>query len=1087
MPLMALWIAQIAGLPRIASGQGAAGGIRGVVYDAEFLGPVPQATVRLLEASREQFTANDGHFVLGDVPPGAYTLTVSKPGYARFVQASVVVTPGALADVVVHLRGEFSEMEEFVVRDLDLKDTATEAGLLSLREESLTFQDSVGKEMMSKAGASDAAGALRLVVGASVVDGKYASVRGLSDRYVGAALNGIRVPSSDPKKRAIQLDVFPAGTIESISVTKTFTPDLPGDYTGGGINIRTIGLPEKNFVKFGFGREINRSTTGKDGFVTYDGAGIDRWARHRGSRGMPPGADTMEADNLRDRGLPSAHTDPATDPRNDSQNYKDYDRITRSFASAMGTKRIPVPDGNHSYDLSLGHRRNLGGAWDLGIIGALTYNKKYTFTDATEATYRSPPQGTPADPTNTFTRATGTEDLKWSEMLAIGLARDDAHVITMTALRNRAASDRAAFRLRDSAGSGVAREEQSIHYMERSLDALQFKGEHHLEAPSDGNRFLDLNWFFARNRAEQEEPDVRYFENVVYPPSGTNTLWRRQQLADGASGAPDNLATRTWRNTLEQNSQYGFDVAKPFHYKVPDWNTSFLGFGDTANAWVEEEARFSMGLVRDFTHRTYRQNSFFYNFPSQNQPLFNGPVRGGFPNRPAYLAALAAWHASPAGLQYAAAMADAAEDLKLKSFESASADALWTDAFTDPNRIGLGSYSNSMYWYVVPRLDDIVYEGEQNLKSGWWMLDLPVTKQLKSVWGARLEVTDMKIFPKSDREGIEGIDPSQLFFIPQKQYITNAADEVRYYYYLDYIDQESAQASIQDSSWLRSFGLVYEVKPGMNVRFNWGQTIARPTFLELAPVITYDYIEDEAFAGNKDLVLSRITNRDLRWEWFPSADGVLAFSLFEKRIVDPIERESFAIGGQEFLMAVNYPEGKVSGFELEGRTALTFLPAPFDRLKVGANYTKINARVSIPDALSDNLEFHGIARTEREMEGQPSFLANFNLTYDIESWGTSFGWFYNLRGEMLKSGAAVGDTGATPDIFVDELASVSLSISQKIGKHAKLTLRAKNVTDPTVREFYREPVTEDRAEVRETTRRKYKEGVVYSASISAEW
>ncbi|MEI6515195.1 MAG: carboxypeptidase regulatory-like domain-containing protein, partial [bacterium] len=250
-------------------GQTPLGGIRGSVSDAEFGGPAAQAKIQVVELNKEQVTSEDGHFIFEGLPPGTYTITVSKPGYERYVQSAVIVVAGALADLAIELKGEFTEMEELTVRDLELTDTASETGLLNLRRNTLSFQDSVSKDMMRRAGASDAAGALKLVVGASVVDGKYATVRGMSDRYVGVALNGMRVPSSDPKKRAVQLDIFPAGTIDSMTVSKTFTPDLPGDYSGGGVNIRTISIPDKPFAKASVSREINGQYTGKDGFVTY--------------------------------------------------------------------------------------------------------------------------------------------------------------------------------------------------------------------------------------------------------------------------------------------------------------------------------------------------------------------------------------------------------------------------------------------------------------------------------------------------------------------------------------------------------------------------------------------------------------------------------------------------------------------------------------------------------------------------------------------------------------------------------------------------------------------------------------------------
>jgi hypothetical protein len=84
--------------------------------------------------------------------------------------------------------------------------------------------DSIGSDLMSRAGASDAAAALRLVAGASVQDGKYAVIRGLPDRYVSSQMNRVRLPTADENKRAVELDQFPAAAIESIQVSKTFTP-----------------------------------------------------------------------------------------------------------------------------------------------------------------------------------------------------------------------------------------------------------------------------------------------------------------------------------------------------------------------------------------------------------------------------------------------------------------------------------------------------------------------------------------------------------------------------------------------------------------------------------------------------------------------------------------------------------------------------------------------------------------------------------------------------------------------------------------------------------------------------------------------
>jgi hypothetical protein len=222
------------------------GSIRGVVYDADFDAPLAAAKVTTVETGQEVTTGDQGNFVFSQVPAGQYTLVFAKDGYVRQVKAKVVVTAGSLTEVSASLAGDFTDMEEFVVQDVLLMGAGTEAALLQLRLDSPSFMDSIGSDLMNQAGAGDAASALRLVAGASLQEGKSAVIRGLPDRYVSNQLNGVRLPSADPDKRAVELDQFPAAVIQSIQVSKTFTPDQQGDASGGAVNVVLKGIPEQS-------------------------------------------------------------------------------------------------------------------------------------------------------------------------------------------------------------------------------------------------------------------------------------------------------------------------------------------------------------------------------------------------------------------------------------------------------------------------------------------------------------------------------------------------------------------------------------------------------------------------------------------------------------------------------------------------------------------------------------------------------------------------------------------------------------------------------------------------------------------------
>ena len=250
------------------------GSIRGVVFDKDFDAPLGGVAVSVLERDEKAESTAQGNWSITGIRPGKYTLVFAKEGYVRVVKADVIVSAGQLTDVNVALAGEFAEMDEYVVQDTVRLGGATEAGLLELRLESPALMDSISADLTSKAGASDAAAALRLVAGASVQDGKSAVIRGLPDRYVSSQMNGVRLPTADEDKRAVELDQFPSAVLESIQVSKTFMPDQQGDASGGAVDVRLKGIPEE--AVFQFKSEISRNSQvrGRDDFLTYDGGGV---------------------------------------------------------------------------------------------------------------------------------------------------------------------------------------------------------------------------------------------------------------------------------------------------------------------------------------------------------------------------------------------------------------------------------------------------------------------------------------------------------------------------------------------------------------------------------------------------------------------------------------------------------------------------------------------------------------------------------------------------------------------------------------------------------------------------------------------
>jgi len=102
------------------------------------------------------------------------------------------------------------------------------------------------------------------VSGVTVQDNRYVFVRGLGERYTTATLNGSRIPSPEPEKRVVPLDLFPSGLLQTITTSKTFTPDQSGDFSGAQVDIKTREFPARRQLTYSLTLGYNSNATGSD-------------------------------------------------------------------------------------------------------------------------------------------------------------------------------------------------------------------------------------------------------------------------------------------------------------------------------------------------------------------------------------------------------------------------------------------------------------------------------------------------------------------------------------------------------------------------------------------------------------------------------------------------------------------------------------------------------------------------------------------------------------------------------------------------------------------------------------------------------
>jgi outer membrane receptor protein involved in Fe transport len=989
----ALVVLLAAATPAFSQVIGQSGAIRGSVHDRDFDVPLARARVTLVEALLATGTNADGQFLFERVPPGTYTLSVTKDGYERKILTDVVVAPGQIAEVHVDLESEVVDMEELVVKGEDLLGNS-EVGLLELRAESTSVQDAISSELISKAGVSDAAGALKLVVGATVTDGKYATVRGLSDRYTGTTLNGVRIPSADPRKRAVNIDIFPTGTIESMTVTKNFTPDMQGDFTGGVVDIETKSIPDKTSISVSIGSEYNVNATGNDHFLTYEGGGISAFGFDDGDRSLPSDGSDLP------RFPPRFSANPTPEAMQASQQY---DTFTRSFEPVMGTtENAPGPNG--SFSVLYGGKKDFEKHGTLGWITALTYNNRYGFyEDGVNNTAYVSVAGQPMTVAAARTDSQGTEELLEGFLGSLTYRPDAHNDLTLRIVGNQSVDDDARFQVQEN-GADLLEQNQSLQYTERGLASYQLAGTHGLEGKIGGAfGSPSFDWLAAHNTTKQYQPDVRFFRNLFDTSNQTATR--------PANSTDSQNTRRIFRNIDEWNAQGAFNANLPF------------------TQWTESEGKVKTGLYYETDKRDYTQNSFTYSFPRQFGPPSNPAVR---------------------------------ENNALTSYTLSDGNDLWTDVFLDPNRIGLATNNppapNQLLWTLVPLPGiDVDYTGDQTIEAAYAMAELPVSPTVRLIGGVRWESTAIAVAPTNQFGRVEVI----------------TQDPASGAYGIAFVPEAEATADIHENDWLPSIGVIWEIVPNMRLRASWAETVARPTFRELAPVATEEFIFGDEFVGNPDLTLSSISNWDLRWEWFRRPGDVLAASIFKKDLTNPIEYINFSAANRTFIQPINYAKGSLRGFELEARASLDILNEALAGVTAGGNLTWLDSEVDVPADQQALLAPYALDEPTRALQGQPEAVVNLNLTYDNAPLKISAGIFYNVVGRTLLTGAATGLDGGTPNIYQMPIQFLDLTFEKTFKHNVRLLFKAKNLLAPVATSLYITPYGDQEIKTQRETARVF--------------
>lgn len=987
--------------------------VSGEVYDKD-LKPVAGVFIDVRELSFRAQTDAQGKFRIEGMPDGTFTFEASKLGYnletkvLTLIEAQPAVANFSLSIKPVDDGNTVYTLEEETIigeysgdspGDLFLDLTVTP-----------TLSSGLSEEDFAKNAVSDAGEAVEKISGANVVDGKFAVVRGLADRYITTTLNGGAISSAVPSRKAVRLDLFPTSAMSGINVDKIYTPYLSGDFGGAAIDLRTKVFPTEPVVDFKFKQGFDPSLPSKmmlsaDKELDYFGGLDEGHGRDAliGSDGRLI-TESIQGDVL--LAWQTLHSSRSLLPaaRGSEQ--------AQSFSTTIGNT-IELADGIRFGLLAAG-----------GVGGSDDYNASQIFTQGTDTWYQEE-----------FTR-----EREWNVYLAAGLELGEFNEIRALYFRKNIAQqnvttgsggrnerfDETGTNLdnlweqiqnaESNPNTGVAANPTDNFYeidpVEQDLQLLQLSGKHQL-----GRRGPKFRWGITESNAIEDRPNYSYFETTTldyaYQPlldsaGGTSFEWESGFIdaLNGVPGSPGDFTTMSDRADLVTYvaTLVGGDVT--LAESIVDSNLigggglnvdPSLGQVDTlaGNQFQDGEPSFGNTIYRNAQSVIERteDNSFGMDIPI----YFNKDNEDR-------------------GLSFGFGMSDMNKARKT----SGSVFALITEEYT------AGSYRGGLTADQLSALGELFADDPNALAGFLTGGDISAPYYVDDTTG---NITLIKP------------DGSTLNLVNN---VDGSHDLQAHYLSADFFwDDHFIRAGWRFESETREYSILQPrpLLPGYSGRIEesdvmsslsagtslfdgklsllaaWSETVARPTFHEWFPTQSIDLSTFILRQGNPNLENATIENIDVSALWEIHEDSNLRVSLFDKKITDPIV-ELFLTS--ERLTYSNGDEGNLQGVEVEYEHNNL---GPFS---FGANLTYIDAELAYTVEGANGLE-----TTTEQFPYQPEWIANANLGYEHEDWDLGVNLIYNFVGEH---NTIVRRREAEANLVLDPLHSLDLVVRKGFGR-----------------------------------------------------
>lgn len=422
----------------------------------------------------------DGDYSI-TLSPGIYSVTCTYVGYVPKT-LKVTVTTGKYTEINFVLESVSIEIGPFEVKSTKIEGTT--AAVVAEKKNEDQVVEVMGGEDIKKGVYNTTADVARKIPGVTVVDNRFVIVRGLTERYNAVMINNALAPSLETDVKSFSFDVIPSSVIEKFKIFKSPSPDLPGEFAGGAIQLFTTSMPENSGLRVSYSTGFRSGTTGNM-FSSNTGYSKDWLGLGLKDRDFPEGFPG----NVRNSSTPA---DQMILPNNWA-----YD--------------IVKADLDQRFSFGLFHKWTIGKHGNLGTVTSVNYSNTNQFFESNRLDYNTYDIINQASDTIFYYK-----DSIFQKQARVGLLHNWSFNhknfrIDFRNILNQTGTNETALRNGPNIEEGTDRKEYSYRYNQRTLYTGQLGGSYYWEKNEIKTDEIDAT--IGYSLARRNDPDwkrVRY-------------------------------------------------------------------------------------------------------------------------------------------------------------------------------------------------------------------------------------------------------------------------------------------------------------------------------------------------------------------------------------------------------------------------------------------------------------------------------------------------------------------------------------------------------------------------------------------------